>query len=85
MQKTELSQAQKLASWRVQSANLRDKLKVPSDASPWTSTAACRGVPNLPRTRDTLDLAFTSQRKANPNQPTTREITPLIVGGLGRG
>ena len=53
--------------------HIRHAHALPAGASPWSSQAALRGLPDSERQRDVLDVAFLIARARNP-QATTKEL-----------
>ena len=49
--------------WKQDSIDLRLLMQVPDGPSPWFATAALAGVPNVPRYKECIALAFWAGRR----------------------
>lgn len=63
--------------WRAKSVQLRDQLRLGATARPWTSRAKLRGLPDVERMRDVLDVCFAHMRQKHPNVPVAELIKSL--------
>eukprot|EP00969_Alexandrium_andersonii_P110358 4869641-Alexandrium_andersonii.AAC.1 len=44
--------------WKQEAATMRAEMGAPPEANPWTHKKSLRGVPDQPRIRELVDLAY---------------------------